>query len=280
MLPDNAKAYFDSLWSAQSAEVYSSLSHRQQEFEQAEHQRGQSPNGTGYAARLSTLYKEDLSQRARTIAETLKKVHQAFDSPLDDGVDAQLRDWGTTALARAREGLEEAYLRHLQRYGLEDIHPIGLEHVYACGQATVKNLLARYLWELRNVPAMHPKRQEAEGSVIVNNHGSIGAVQIGAGSTANVQQQWVQGDTAALRSALDTLRAALEHTPGLEADMQRELVTNIDRAHAELGKEQPHKGKLLIWLGGIGTAVQVAASIQPAYDAVKGLAGALGIALP
>lgn len=282
VLPPEANTYFDSLWSAQSADAAMSFSRRQSAFEKAQNARGQHPGGAGFAARLSALYKEDLSQRAITITETLKKVHQSFNSPLDDGVDAQLRDWGARALSDAYQGLEGGYLRHMQRYGLQEIRASGLDHTYALAQATVSNLPSRYLWELRHVPTKHPQQSTppATAPVTIHNHGSIGAVQTGPESTANVQQQWVQGDTAALQSALNTLRVELERAQGLEAGMQRELVANIDRAHAELGQEKPSKGKLLFWLGGIGAVVQVAGSIQPAYAAVKGLASALGIPLP
>ena len=281
VLPPEAKTYFEKLWSAHSVDAAMSFSQRQREFEKAEFARGRGPAGDGFAARLSELYKEDLSARARAIAETLKKVHQHFDSPLDEGVDAQLQDWGARVLSATYQGIEGAYARHLQRFGIQTMHASGLDHTYSLAQATVFNMPTQHLWELRNVPAKRPQQPTAPAaaSVTINNHGSIGAVQTGAGSTANVQQ-WVQGDTAALQSALDTLRMALERAQGLDADMQRDLVADIDRARAELGEEKPSKGRLLRWLGGIGAVVQVAGSIQPAYAAVKVLANGLGIPLP
>ncbi|MBI5269449.1 MAG: hypothetical protein HY856_07185 [Burkholderiales bacterium] len=287
VLPDTAKAYFDSLWSAQSADAWSSLSNQQREFERGEFARGQCPNGSGFAARLSALYKENLSQRARAIAETLKKVHLAFDSPLGEGVEEQLREWGAAALAKAREALEDAYLRHLQSYGLQDIHPIGLEHAYALGQATVANLPARYLWEVRNIPAMHPRRQTTEAQVTINNStttinnsGTIGAVQTGPGATAHVQQQWVEGDTSALRQALGDLRDALERSQDVAPEARGKLIADVDGAVVELRQERPNKTKLVGLLSAVGDAVAFIGDAQSAYDVVKGLASALGIHLP
>lgn len=282
VLPPDAKTYFDTLWSAQSADAAIDFSRRQNEFEKAEFAKGRGPGGAGFAARLSVLYKEDLSQRASTIAATLKKVHQSFNSPLGDDVDGQLRDWGACALSDAYQGLEGGFLRYMQGFGLQEIHASGLDHTYALAQATVFNLPSRYLWELRHVPIKRPQQPtpSAPAPVTINNHGSIGAVQTGPGSTANVLQQCVQGDTAALQSALETLRMALERAQALDADMQRDLVADIDRAYAELREEKPSKGRLLRWLGGIGAVVQGAGSIQPAYAAVKVLANQLGIPLP
>ena len=74
MLPQEAKTYFDTLWATQSADAAMSFSREQGEYEKAEFATGQGPGGAGFAARLSALYKEDLSRRAGVIAETLKKA--------------------------------------------------------------------------------------------------------------------------------------------------------------------------------------------------------------
>ncbi|MEQ1683487.1 MAG: hypothetical protein ABL916_07545 [Burkholderiaceae bacterium] len=282
MLPPEAKTHFDMLWSAQSTDAAVSFSRQQSEFEKGEFAKGRGPGGAGFAARLSALYKDDLSRRATMIAETLKTVHHSFDSPLDDGVDAQLRDWGARALSATYQGLEGAYARHLQRFGIQAVHASGLDHTYSLAQATVSNLPARHLWELRNVPAKRPKQPTppAPGSVNIANYGSINVLQTGPGAIAHVQQQWVTGDTTALQSALDTLRGALERAQGLEVETQRELVANVEHARAELREEKPNREKLLRWLGGIGAVVGAVGSVQPAYEAVKALALALGIPLP
>jgi len=112
------------------------------------------------------------------------------------------------------------------------------------------------------------------------NARAVQALQTGTGSTAHVQQQWVTGDTTALQLALDTLRGALERAQRLEAETQRELVTDIKHARAELREEKPNREKLLRWLGRIGAVVGAFASVQPAYEAVKALALTLGIPIP
>jgi hypothetical protein len=58
-----------------------------------------------------------------------------------------------------------------------------------------------------------------------------------------------------------------------------ELIADVDGVVVELQKEKPNKGKLLRWFGGIGEVVQTAASLQPAYEALKALARALGLPL-
>lgn len=281
MLPLEAKTYFDSLVSAASADAWRDLANRQKEFERDEFSRGIQPNGSGFAARLSALYKASLAAHARAIADTLKTVHSSFDSPLDDGVDAQLLDWGACALADTYLGLEGAYIRYLQSFGIQLVPASGLDHNYALAQTTVANLPRRYLWELRNVPSKRPHQPAAPVPTQVNIHnsGTIGALQTGAGSTANVQQQWVGGDTSELRVALAALREALECAEDVAPDERRELIADLDNAAAELKQTHPDKGKLLRWLGGVSAVVSAIASVRPAYEAVQSLARALGIPL-
>lgn len=288
MLPETAKVYFESLWTRQSADAWSNLSKRQRDFERVEIARGHSLSGSGYAARLSSIYKEDLTHRARVIVETLRRVHWDFDSPLDEGVAGQLCEWGARAVDDARDGLEVAYVQHLQRLGLQNIHPIELEYAYASARAAVHNELTHQLWEQRNVPRRHPHHQRSGAPVTVmntfnntiNNSGTIGAVQTGPGAVADVQQQWIQGSSSDLREALGALRDALNGAQELDSEARRGLVGNIDNAIAELQQERSNVQRLLAWLGGIGAAVDTIASIQPAYEAVKAWARALGIPLP
>lgn len=280
MLPPEAETYFDSLSSASNADAWSELARRQKAFERDEFAQGHAPAGAGFAARLAALYAESLTARARAIVDILKTVHQSFNSPLDEGVDAQLQDWGARALSDAYHGLECGYLRHLQSFGIDPAHASGFSHAYALAQATVGTLPGRYLWELRNVPTKRPQPPAPAplAPVVINNSGTIGALQTGAGSSASVQQ-WVGGDTAELRQALAALRVALERAQDVEADQRSELIADIDGAVVELQQENPNKGRLLRWLGGIGAVVGTIGSVQPAYDAVKAVARALGLPL-
>lgn len=281
MLPLEAKTYFDSLASTASADALRDLANEQEEFERGEFARGQGPDGAGFAARLSALYKDSLTTRARAIADVAQTVHRSFNSPLDEGVDAQLLDWSARTLADAYAGLEGTYMRHLQRFGIQLAQASGLDQTYTLAQATVANLSRRYLWELRNVPSKRPPQPEAPVAtqISIHNSGTIGALQTGAGSTASVQQQWVGGDTSELRTALAALREALERAEEIELDERRELIADVDKAAAELQQEHPNKGKLLRWLGGVGAVVGAIGSVQPAYEAVKSVAGALGLPL-
>ena len=281
MLPDTAKQYFDSLVSSAAADASMELDRRQRAFEQREFAQGQTPDSAGFKARLAALYGDSLTERAEAIANALIKVHTSFESPLDEGVGVQLTDWGARSLADAYSSLEGSYARHLRGLGVNPSQGLSLDLTYARARATVANLPSRHLWELRNVPAKRPNQPTASVPVQVNIHnsGTIGAVQTGAQATANVQQQWIEGDTSELREALAALRDALGRTPDIEAGMRAELVADVERAAVELTQERPSKAKLLRWLGGLGAVIGAVASVQPAFEAVRSLARALGLPL-
>jgi hypothetical protein len=281
VLPDKAKQYFDSLIASASADASMDLASRQKAFERQEFARGQTPGSTGFKARLAALYGETLTARAHGIADALIKVHSSFDFPLEEAVDAQLLDWGARALADAYSGLEGAYSRHLSLFGVDSSHGLSLDHVYALARVTVDSLPRRHLWELRNVPAKRPQQaaSNAPVHVTIHNTGTIGAVQTGSGSIANVRQQWVEGDTTELKAALAALRSALERSQEIESSVRCDLVADVDSATVELGQKRPNTGKLLRWLGGIGTVIGTVGSVQPAYEAVRSVARALGLPL-
>lgn len=235
---------------------------RQKAFQRDELARGLAPAGAGFSARLGALYAESLTPRVLAIVDMLQAVHQSFNSPLDEDVDAQLRDWDARALSDACQGLEGGYRRHLQSFGIDPAHASGFSRAYARAQATVGTLPGRYLWELRNVPTKRPQPLAPTplAPVVINNSGTIGALQTGAGSSANVQQ-WVDGDTSELCAALAALREALGRAQDVEADQRSQLIADVDGAVVELQQDKPNKGKLLRWLKGIGAVVQTAASV-------------------
>lgn len=279
MLPVNAKTYFDTLLSSAFADHWQALSKELSDFQRTELSKGRVPKGSGFAARIAIIYKRSLSGIANVIVDTLKTAHKSFDSPLDEEVDRQLVEWGAHALSEAYRGLEGAYIRHLQRFGIETMPASVLDQTYTTARASIENLPRQYLWKLRNVPAMKATKPEAGGSTptTIYNYGTIGSLLTGAGSTANIQQQCVQGDTSQLRLAICALRDTLERAQDIAPELRRDAITNINNVHKELEQEQPSKGRLRRWLSDIGAVVGTLGSVQPAYEAARALARALGI---
>ena len=277
MLPDDAVTHFNNLCNADLADVSTDFARLQQEFERGEFSRGRAPGGAGFAARLAKLYAGDFAKRTNIIVTNLKKIHADFGYPLDDDIDGQLTNLGDKTLSQQFQCLEGAYVRHLQRFGVAAVHPSGLDQKYPLHQASVHNLIGRYLWTMRKVPMKSQTPSVNQTNVTIN--GPVGSVQTGSHAVANVQQHWSQGDADNLVQALHELRTAIGGAHSLDAAAKADLIADIDKAQTELKAASSGTPRLLKWLGGIGAAVQAIASAQPAFEAVRNAARALGIPL-
>lgn len=117
---------------------------------------------------------------------------------------------------------------------------------------------------------------QGQPPVMVFN-GPVGAVQTGANATAHVQQNWELANSEALVDALQKLRLSVTDEAQLDSNMKDDLVQRIDQTQLELKAEKPSKARLLAYLAGIGAVVQTVGSAQPAFEAVRAAAQALGL---
>lgn len=278
MLPDDAVTHYKNLCSSELTDASSELAETLKNFERDNARSGRGIGGAGFAARLGALYAAALAKRTQIVVANLKRVHADFGHPLEADVDAQLLSLGAETMSHIYAGLEGAYVRHLGRYGLPATHPSGMDRTYPLHQATVHNQITQHLWTLRKVPMKSPN-PPGSSSTNITIHGSVGAVQTGANSTAHVQQQWTQATTLALANSIKGLRVAVGNASDIDASEREELVADLSKAEAELEAQSPSKGRLAKWLGGVATAVQTVASVKPALELVRSAANAVGLSL-
>lgn len=260
MIPEAAVTHFGHLCTDGFAEQWGRLSEDQRAFERRE----TGGRGQGYAARLAPLYQEQLKARGRVILEAVKTIDQRFGLPGDDTTTAELKALAEKMLTSQAEGLRDAYLRHLQPFGITPASdPFALEGPKT--HAGVLNGVGRYRWEAQNVPM--PKQSIPTPSMTFN--GPVGAVQTGDNAIANVTQSWSGENVEAVVKALAELKALLHTAPGIDADLRADLVKDVESASTELVGPTPNAGRLTRWLGGVGAAVQAVGALQPAWEAVK-----------
>ena len=113
-----------------------------------------------------------------------------------------------------------------------------------------------------------------------NFYGTVGTVQTGASSQANVVQNIGASDQDALLKALELTDTALRNAAHLGERQQNELLEIVAECKAELGSKSPNNTKLLTMFGVLATSVQAVASAQPAYHALKAALLPLGVTLP
>jgi hypothetical protein len=119
-----------------------------------------------------------------------------------------------------------------------------------------------------------------KAAVIIQNVGTIQALQTGAGSVANVSQSFTQTDRAPLLAALETVRSALETLDATQHPGKNNVLEMVAELATEAEKERPNKLKIASGLSTVGQSISTVAALKPAYDTVKGLAAMFGINLP
>jgi hypothetical protein len=133
----------------------------------------------------------------------------------------------------------------------------------AADRETIRLESELQLWE-----AQLRERKSENSSNVVNVTGSFNVVQAGTfGSTASIV---IDADSRqALLEALSILKGALPSTTEIDEVQKRALGQVIDDCETEIQKETPNRSRLMGYLQTITTVAQAAASLQPAWEAIR-----------
>jgi hypothetical protein len=115
---------------------------------------------------------------------------------------------------------------------------------------------------------------------ILNNYGTVGALQTGAHAVANVVQNLGANGRASLSAALQQFKEAIEIEPSLTEPERRKLLEIAQECTSEISSESPDDTKLLQIFNVLGTTIQSLASAPDAYLALKASFLVFGIGLP
>lgn len=121
---------------------------------------------------------------------------------------------------------------------------------------------------------------QSGGSPTLNIYGTVGALQTGAGSTANVVQHISSDDKKALLEALAAVQQALANLPEPSPFHKGEVLDIVHEVSSELGKSEPNRIKVTSALRAIGETIRLAGSMNGAYQLLKTALLPFGIMLP
>ena len=117
-------------------------------------------------------------------------------------------------------------------------------------------------------------------SVVIQNVGTIQALQTGAGSVANISKSITQTDQESLLVALAAVRTALETLDKTQHPGKEEVLELVAELGTEAAKERPNSLKVASGLSAIGQSISTVAALKPSYEAIKGVAAFFGVSLP
>lgn len=115
----------------------------------------------------------------------------------------------------------------------------------------------------------------------INIHNSsIGALQTGNESVANVNQKIDTEINKSLLEALINISEALRSMGSLPQNDIQEITELVNDGIQEIKKDNPNSSKLKAFVSTIGNAISFTADLKPAYESLKTAAIMIGLTLP
>lgn len=126
--------------------------------------------------------------------------------------------------------------------------------------ANVQNEIMLFTLSLQKAPV----KENYSPQFNISNS-TVGAIQTGSGSIANVSVE-IASETAAVIAALDLITKELAKLVDLSSVDKQQILELVDDSKAELLKERPNVRKLSAVLPAISAAISVFADLRPATE--------------
>jgi hypothetical protein len=218
---------------------------------------------------------DELAARARIVWERLETTHQRLGSPQSETLADDMKRELETYIDEQDQQLKQLATDQLAY--MHNPHPVDL---ISGPKASIKEVLfAEIDLYVAGLPYVNDQHLVGAGTTI-NITGSVGSIQTGAGSMANVTQSINAADKEALWLALSEAKALLQEIDDATAPEKQDVLQVMSDAETELSKEAPNKTKLRGLLMGAAITIQTIPAMQPAYQAIKAAVLQIGFHLP
>ena len=231
---------------------------------------------------ITALFEQHLVQRTEIIwdeatrtADLLIEPYAGFAFDLNE----HAQRWITSCAAELARDLGAELLRHDGTNGLVTDQCVSRLVAIGAGRSEF------YASEAPLFVAKHNRDHEArqrEKAGALHVHGNFyGAVQMGAGSVANVSVQIDQGARESMRAALDAIEAQLDRVDTVGGLPSAEVLRVVEDVRIETEQQTPNRLRLTSLLMGLAVTIQTAATMKPAYELLRvASAAALNVHLP
>lgn len=219
---------------------------------------------------VAKAYQEELRARAEIAWRNLHRAHRSFGAPVNDTLSDDLLSAFRAELDLVYGELEQTFQAELAR--APDRLKLHIRGAYDQELLRHETEIEHYVIALRE-----NAKVGAATPAVYYFYGNVGAFQTGAGATANVVQYISTENRESLTAALDFVKATLAKAQDLTEKDKGELIELADDAIAEVGKETPNTRRLFAGLQGLAATLQGIASAQPAWEALRAAAAAIGL---
>lgn len=223
---------------------------------------------------LHRAHEGELGIRAILAWESLVRVHRALGCPSSADLRNEMKMEISKAIEEQSSVLGESLSAKTSKGSIQIPMSLDLAKESALKKHEVEIDLYVDSLTLSGQEGQHPMTQT------YNFYGAVGAVQSGSGAAANVVQNLGAKEKEDLAKAIEGLREAISSSPTLSERQRIELLEIASDCSSQISASAPNGTKLLTMLNVLGLSVQSIASAQPAYQAFKVAALALGVSLP
>lgn len=219
-----------------------------------------------------------VNTRADLIWNILHRGITTIGIQYEDDVEQQLRDVVEKFLPENMRGLSTRVAQVAQQIGMADITnriPDEVTDARRAALAKVFSEIKLFVMTLKKSPPV-----DAYTPQFNIYHSTIGAVQTGHQSVANINLQLNAVSRESLIKVLDEIANELDTADIAPGQNKAEIIELVNDGKTELSKEKPNLTKLASYLSAIGNAIGVVANLRPAYEALKSAAALINITLP
>ena len=226
---------------------------------------------------VSKIYESELAVQGALAWQVLRECIIAANIELGSDEGALAKEWISRKLAASAAEMKRVWAED-QSLKFSVVIPFETHLDEAVQRALNKTATDIDLYVLASEGASSPEAPRT--SVVIQNLGTIHALQTGAGSVANIAQSFTQTDQEALRAALETVRTALEILDKTQHPGKDEVLGLVAELNTEATKERPNSLKVASGLSAIGQSISTVAALKPAYETIKGVAALFGVSFP
>lgn len=247
------------------------------EIEQIKLQAGQSGN---YNSGIMMLLihgacSRELEIRSIIVWESLVRVHKTLGAIPNDSLPSDLKEFVHSKILEIQKKLEDVFQDELKNFSgsrptLDKIY----NHTIQKHDVEIDIYCDSLVQEYDKKGTKTPISQE------YNFYGSVGVVQSGANAVANDIKNMGSEDQEVLLNTLKLVSESLVTIKALSISQNEELKQIIDECVREIRCGKPNNTKLRTLLTTVATSIQIIASAQPAYQAMKAALVPMGIMLP
>lgn len=228
---------------------------------------------------ISDLFASEYQARVDLLWDILQQVLSAHGISLVGNVASDLKGFLDEVLTAQKDALNQELWRNFDRFRSGGMSAFR-EKVSSQAIVSKNELDAKVDFFVLGLKA-RSHEAGAVGGPVQNFYGStIGVVQTGNSSTAQVSQSLTMGDTAATERALDAVTDALKAHMELAGFTQAELLELVKEMRQEVTQPKPSRSKLTKIAGGLALAIQTSKDLKPAYELLRTVLLPWGVLLP